>query len=283
MATRRSRERGSARSGRRRSTRPASACAAGRVPRRRPWLAGRRRRADHPRRRRGARDAAGAGDRAHGAERADGQAGPPMEGKDLHIGDFEWGILPATAPLSISTLTIAGIAMAFARERSDAWRCRSSARAGRRSASGTRRSICAPRAGCRRCSASRTTRPRCRRRSASSLPSRVFADKAAGYGMPGFTIDGTDADAIAAAFTWAADRARAGAGPDAHRARLHAHVRPRASRRHAVSRPGAARSPGSIPSWRRKAPTPIAGAVRVLGEASDPIAALRRAARGAKA
>jgi 2-oxoisovalerate dehydrogenase E1 component len=42
---------------------------------------------------------------------------------------------------------------------------------------------------------------------------RVFADKAAGYGIPGITIDGTDPDAIAAAFTWAADRARDGAGP----------------------------------------------------------------------
>jgi len=42
---------------------------------------------------------------------------------------------------------------------------------------------------------------------------RVFADKAAGYGIPGITIDGTDPDLVAAAFTWAADRARAGAGP----------------------------------------------------------------------
>ena len=41
---------------------------------------------------------------------------------------------------------------------------------------------------------------------------RVFADKAAGYGIPGMTIDGTDPDAIAAAFTWAAERARAGEG-----------------------------------------------------------------------
>src|SRR3989304_2037384 len=35
------------------------------------------------------------------------KAGPPMDGRDLHIGDFAWGILPATAPLSISTLTAA--------------------------------------------------------------------------------------------------------------------------------------------------------------------------------
>src|SRR4029077_16018219 len=45
-----------------------------------------------------------------------GKAGPPMEGKDLHVGDFSWGILPAAAPLAISSLTIAGMAMAFSRE-----------------------------------------------------------------------------------------------------------------------------------------------------------------------
>jgi hypothetical protein len=42
---------------------------------------------------------------------------------------------------------------------------------------------------------------------------RVFADKAAGYGIPGITIDGTQPDDIAAAFGWAAERARAGQGP----------------------------------------------------------------------
>ena len=42
---------------------------------------------------------------------------------------------------------------------------------------------------------------------------RVFADKAAGYGIPGITIDGTDADEIAAAVAWAVERARAGLGP----------------------------------------------------------------------
>ena len=42
---------------------------------------------------------------------------------------------------------------------------------------------------------------------------RVFADKAAGYGVPGITLDGTDPDAIASGFAWAAERARAGMGP----------------------------------------------------------------------
>src|SRR5947209_12832026 len=42
---------------------------------------------------------------------------------------------------------------------------------------------------------------------------RVFADKAAGYGIPRVTVDGTDPDAIAAAFAWAIERARDGRGP----------------------------------------------------------------------
>src|SRR5207237_10368627 len=45
-----------------------------------------------------------------------GQGGPPMNGEDLHVGDFQHGILPAMAPLGSPSLTIAGIAMAFALE-----------------------------------------------------------------------------------------------------------------------------------------------------------------------
>ena len=75
---------------------------------------------------------------------------------------------------------------------------------------------------------------------------RVFADKAAGYGIPGITIDGTDPEEIAAAFAWAAERARAGQWTGAHRARVDAHVRPCAPRRHALSRQGTADRRGSI-------------------------------------
>ena len=49
------------------------------------------------------------------------KAGPPMDGRDLHLGDFSWGVLPASAPLSISTLTVAGLGLSW-------WR--SSARTG---------------------------------------------------------------------------------------------------------------------------------------------------------
>ena len=46
-----------------------------------------------------------------------GKAGPPMDGKDLHVGDLEYGILPASAPLAIGSLTLAGMALAFQRDR----------------------------------------------------------------------------------------------------------------------------------------------------------------------
>src|SRR5687767_15164988 len=44
------------------------------------------------------------------------KAGPPMNGKDLHLGDPGYGILPPSAPLATGSLTLAGMAMAFARE-----------------------------------------------------------------------------------------------------------------------------------------------------------------------
>ena len=39
------------------------------------------------------------------------KAGPPMDGKDIHVGDMGWGILPPAAPLTIGTLTLAGMAL----------------------------------------------------------------------------------------------------------------------------------------------------------------------------
>ncbi len=142
-----------------------------------------------------------------------GKAGPPMEGKDLHVGDFSRGILPAAAPLAISSLTIAGLAMAFAREGS-----------GRVAVSfigegGT--SLGEWHEAINLCAARRLPAIFCVQNNQTALSTpiseqsavRVFAEKASGYGVPGITIDGTDPESIAAAFAWAAERARAGAGP----------------------------------------------------------------------
>ena len=142
-----------------------------------------------------------------------GKAGPPMHGKDLHVGDFSWGILPAAAPLAIGSLTVAGMALAFARDGS----CRvalSFIGEGGSSLGEWHEAIylCAA----RRLPAVFAVE---NNQTALSTPvreqsaARVFADKAAGYGIPGITIDGTDGDEIAAAFAWAVERARAGRGP----------------------------------------------------------------------
>jgi 2-oxoisovalerate dehydrogenase E1 component len=142
-----------------------------------------------------------------------GKSGPPMNGRDLHIGDFEWGILPATAPLSISTMTIAGMAMAFARERSSRVAVSFIGEGGS--------SLGEWHEAINVCAARRLPAIFCVENNQTALSTpvaeqsavRVFADKAVGYGIPGITVDGADPDAIAAAFTWAADRARGHQGP----------------------------------------------------------------------
>jgi 2-oxoisovalerate dehydrogenase E1 component len=142
-----------------------------------------------------------------------GKAGLPMDGRDLHIGDFGWGILPASAPLAISSLTAAGLGLAF-RQTGAARVAVSFIGEGGSSLGEWHEAI-------NLCAARRLPVVFCLQNNQTALSTpvsdqsavRVFADKAAGYGMPGVTIDGTDADAVAAAFAWAAERARAGDGP----------------------------------------------------------------------
>jgi len=142
-----------------------------------------------------------------------GKVGPPLDGKDLHIGDFDWGILPPAAPLSIATLTIAGLAMAFARDASGRIALSFIGEGG--SSLGEWHeaiNVCAvrrlPAIFCIENNQTALSTPL-----ADQSAARVFADKAAGYGVPGVTVDGTDPDDIAAAFAWAAERARGGLGP----------------------------------------------------------------------
>ena len=142
-----------------------------------------------------------------------GKAGPPMFGKDLHTGDWGWGVLPAAAPLSIGSLNIAGLAMGFWREGSGRVAFSFIGEGGS--------SLGEWHEAINLCAVRRLPAVFCLQNNQTALSTpirentaaRVFADKAAGYGIPGITIDGTDPDAVAAAFTWAADRARQGAGP----------------------------------------------------------------------
>lgn len=193
-----------------------------------------------------------------------GKSGPPMDGKDLHTGDFEWGVLPAAAPLALGSLTMAGMAMAFTLEKSDRVAV-SFIGDGGSSLGEWHEAINA-------CAAAKLPAIFCVQNNQTALSTpvrdnsaaRVFADKAAGYGVPGLTIDGTDPDEVAAAFTWAAERARR-RGRHVDRSSRHAHVRPRASRRHALPRQGPAAVVGVPPVVRDRLRQPRA--LRVLVEA----------------
>jgi 2-oxoisovalerate dehydrogenase E1 component len=142
-----------------------------------------------------------------------GKAGPPMDGRDLHIGDMAWGIVPASAPLGISTLTAAGMGLAFHLQRAPRVAISFIGEGGS--------SLGEWHEAINLCAVRRLPVVFCLENNQTALSTpvveqsrvRVFADKAAGYGIPGITIDGTDPDAVAAAFTWAAERAREGYGP----------------------------------------------------------------------
>lgn len=149
-----------------------------------------------------------------------GKAGPPMDGKDLHIGDFDRGVLPAAAPLSISALTGAGLAFAFARQGPLAGTDGGGLRVAVTFIGEGGTSLGEWHEAINVCAARRLPAVFCVQDNGTALSTpvrdnsavRTFADKALGYGIPGITLDGTDPEAIAAGFGWAAERARAGLG-----------------------------------------------------------------------
>ena len=142
------------------------------------------------------------------------KAGPPMNGKDLHVGDLDVRASCRRPRRSaIGTLTMAGMALAFAREGLGRVALSFIGEGGS--------SLGEWHEAINLCAARRLPAVFCVQNNQTALSTpvreqsavRVFADKAAGYGIPGITIDGTDPDEIAAAFAWAVERARAGRGP----------------------------------------------------------------------
>jgi 2-oxoisovalerate dehydrogenase E1 component len=141
------------------------------------------------------------------------KAGMPTEGKDFGYGDLDWGILLPASPLTIATLTLAGMAMAFWRDGSKRVTVSFIGEGGS--------SLGEWHEAINLCAARRLPMIFCVQNNQTALSTpvcdqsavRVFADKAAGYGVPGLTLDGTDPEAIAGAFGWAAERAREGLGP----------------------------------------------------------------------
>jgi 2-oxoisovalerate dehydrogenase E1 component len=149
------------------------------------------------------------------------KAGPPMNGKDLHVGDWSRGIFPAMAPLGSPGLTIAGIAFAMGWESQKTSSTTHDSRVAISFVGEGTTSLGEWHEAINACAARKLPAIFCvqnNQTAISTSPSeqsavRVFADKALGYGIPAITIDGTDPEAIAAAFTWAVERGRAGNGP----------------------------------------------------------------------
>ncbi|MDY7095490.1 MAG: thiamine pyrophosphate-dependent enzyme [Acidobacteriota bacterium] len=142
-----------------------------------------------------------------------GKAGPPMDGKDLHLGDFSRGILPPTAPLSIATATVTGLALAMQREEQGRIAVAFIGEGGS--------SLGEWHEALNFCAARHLPAVFCVENNQTALSTpvhqqaavRTFADRGLGHGVPACTVDGTDPEAIAAAFAWAALRARQGVGP----------------------------------------------------------------------
>jgi 2-oxoisovalerate dehydrogenase E1 component len=187
------------------------------------------------------------------------KAGAPMDGRDLHVGDWSHGIFPAMAPLGSPALTMAGVGMAFKMEAGGRGSGVGPTHPGtqiseetilRAEGSGGGGGGAAPpppppppdpppsrvavtfigegstslgewNEAINASAAHRLPVVFCVQNNQTALSTpvseqtavRVFADKGLAFGVPAITIDGTDPEAIAAAFTWAAERARAGLGP----------------------------------------------------------------------
>jgi len=142
-----------------------------------------------------------------------GKAGAPNDGRDLHLGQPERGVFMVAAPLSIATCTMTGAALGFARKQQDRVAVSFIGEGGS--------SLGEWHEAINLAAVHKLPIIYCVENNQTALSTplhqqsrvRTFADKALGYGIDCVTVDGTDAMAIAAAFAWAAERARRGDGP----------------------------------------------------------------------
>ena len=142
-----------------------------------------------------------------------GKKGTPMDGRDLHVGDLDWGVLPPTAPLTIATQTLLGLAYA--------WRLRGEERVAVSFIGDGGASLGEWHETANFAAARRLAMVFVIENNQWALGTHVseqtacgrFALRAQGYGMPGVTVFGNDPDEVAAAISWAAERARGGGGP----------------------------------------------------------------------
>ncbi len=142
-----------------------------------------------------------------------GKSGKPCEGRDLHLGNFEQGILIPAAPLAIATCTLVGLAQSF--------KLKGEPRVGVSFIGEGGSSLGEWHEAINYAASAKLPMIFCieNNQTALSTPvkqqssARSFADKALGYGMPALRLDGNDVLELAVGFKVAADYARMGKGP----------------------------------------------------------------------
>ena len=133
-----------------------------------------------------------------------GLKGTPFDGRDLHVGDLDWGVLPPSAPLTISTQTIAGLAYA--------WKLRGEDRVGVSCVGDGASSLGEWHESVNFAAVQKlnlvfliqNNRWALGTHTSEQSAVRRFALRGAAYGIPGVTIFGNDPDEVAAACSWAA-------------------------------------------------------------------------------
>ncbi len=142
-----------------------------------------------------------------------GKSGPPLNGKDLHLGAPERGVLAAAAPLTIATTTVTGTALAMKLRQEDRVAVSFIGEGGSSLGEWHESINLAAVRQLPMIFVLENNQTALSTRVDEQSRTRVFADKAKGYGIDAITIDGTSPEDVAIAFGWAAQRARAGLGP----------------------------------------------------------------------
>jgi 2-oxoisovalerate dehydrogenase E1 component len=142
-----------------------------------------------------------------------GKAGTPVDGRDLHVGNLEHGVLPPAAPLAIAAQTMVGMAHALKLRGSDRV-CVTFIGDGGASLGEWHEAINF--AAVRRLGmvfVVENNQWALGTHVSEQTRAARFALRAPGYGIPAATLFGNDPEEVAAGVTWAAERARAGEGP----------------------------------------------------------------------
>ncbi len=142
-----------------------------------------------------------------------GKLGSIFGGRDLHTGNLEKGVLPPTAPLAIGTQTLVGMAYAAKLRKEDRVFLSMMGEGGSSLGEWHEAVNFASVQKLNLIFVIENNHWALGTHWKDQTAAARFALKAAGYGIPGITIFGNDPDEVAAASTWAAERARAGKGP----------------------------------------------------------------------